>query len=100
MINHSDIPQEVQKKIIAFIAALIPEASIYLFGSRARGKHSQWSDIDLALDAKKPLEPTRIDEINSMLKESNIPYSIVVLDFHSASKDMQNSIKQEGIQWK
>jgi len=31
------------------------EASVYLFGSRAKGTATQFSDIDIAVSPKKPL---------------------------------------------
>ncbi len=37
----------VEEKSKAKIIALISDAKIYLFGSRARGTNSPWSDIDL-----------------------------------------------------
>jgi len=43
------IDEKTKTKVIALISALIPKAKIYLFGSRATGKFSQWSDIDLEL---------------------------------------------------
>ena len=94
------IEKEVKEKIIAVINALIPQAKIYLFGSRAHRTYSKWSDIDIALDADAPLPAVDVGEVRDMLAESNIPYKIEVLDFHRDSKDMQESIRKEGILWK
>src|SRR5262245_35526819 len=68
------IDEDSKRKIIAVISALIPEATIYLFGSRARGTQSQWSDIDIALDAGKKLSRYDIGEIVSMFQASSMPY--------------------------
>lgn len=96
----SGIDEKTKQKIIALISTLIPNAKIYLFGSRARGKHSQWSDIDLALDTGEKISHDIVGEIISVLAGTDIPYKIEVVDFHSVSKEMQTSILDERILWK
>ena len=45
-LNDSD-----KRKIIAVAKACFPDAKVYLFGSRATGRYSDSSDIDIAIDA-------------------------------------------------
>lgn len=94
------LDEKIKNKIIAVISALIPEARIYLYGSRARGDNNQYADIDIALDAGKPLPIQDTDEVKSMFKESNIIYHIDVVDFHGVSPAMQEEIIKERIVWK
>jgi len=91
---------EYKDKIMGILTVLFPKAKIYLFGSRARGTHSDRSDIDLAIDEGKAIRPRRIGEANNMFAESNIPYSIDVVDMHSISEKMKELILKEGILWK
>lgn len=94
------IDSETKDKIIRIITALIPQAKIYLFGSRARGSASKWSDIDIALDAGKTIPLTAIDEIISIFQATNIPYKIEVVDLQQVNEDMKKAIEKEGILWK
>lgn len=94
------VDEKTKQKIIVLISALIPRAKIYLFGSRARGKFAQWSDIDLALDTGFPIKNVDLDEVKSVLEGTNIPYKVDVVDLHFISKDMRESIEKEGILWK
>ena len=94
------IDEKTKHKIIAVISALIPEAKIYLFGSRARGTNGQSADIDIALDAGKPLPRVDVDEVKSMFMESNIIYIIDVVDFHQITPLMQQEILKDRIIWK
>ena len=94
------IDEKTKHKIIAVISALIPEAKIYLFGSRARGTNSKSSDIDIALDAGKSLPTIDVDEVKSMFKESNIMYVIEIVDFHEIIPLMQQEILKDRIIWK
>jgi len=94
------IDEKTKIKIIALISALIPEAKIYLFGSRATGNFSQWSDIDLALDAGKKLPSVAVGEIIDVLAGTDIPFKIEVVDIYAVSDDMRESILDERIIWK
>jgi len=87
-------------KIIGILSALFPDAKIILFGSRARGTEREFSDVDLALDAGKPLSRHAIQEAVAMFSQSNIPYKIEIVDVHEVSEEMKDAIKKEGIVWK
>ncbi len=97
--NHT-LDEKIKNKIIAVISALIPDAQIYLFGSRARGTNGKFADIDIALNAGKPLPIEDIDELESMLKESNILYTIEIVDFYQVTPSMQEEIIKDRIIWK
>ena len=97
---NNTIAPEIKEQIIKHIHVILPEVKIILFGSRARGTASKWSDIDIALDGGKPLSNIKVDEIKSVLQATNIPYKIEVVDFHMVSNQMKQSIQKEGIVWK
>jgi uncharacterized protein len=94
------LDDKIKQKIISVISALIPGVKIYLFGSRARGTNAEWADIDLALDAGKPLPPRDVDEVKSMFGESNIMYKIDVVDFNQINDVMKKQILSERVIWK
>ena len=95
-----NISSEERAKIIGLISALMPSAKIYLFGSRARGTHSPFSDIDIAIDAGEALPRVTIDEAKSIMQASNIIYHIDVVDMNRIPNEMRYAILQEGILWK
>lgn len=97
---NSGIDQETKNKIIAIISAIIPKTKIYIFGSRAKGTHSQWSDIDLALDSGIKLAMRDIGEITNLLQASSIPYKIDVVDIHNVSEPLKMAIERDKILWK
>lgn len=96
----NDLDEKIKQKIIGVISALIPEARIYLFGSRARGANAPYADIDIALDAGKELPMIDVDEVKSMFKESNIIYNIDVVDLYQVSSAMREQILKDKIIWK
>jgi predicted nucleotidyltransferase len=97
---NTGIDEKSKQKIIAVISALFPEASIYIFGSRARGSHLQWSDIDIALEAKDKISSYITGEMMSMFEASNMPYKIQIVDINSVSDKMRENILRERMIWK
>jgi uncharacterized protein len=94
------LDEKIKQKIIAVISALIPDAKIYLFGSRARGTNAERADIDIALDAGRPLPQRDVDEVKSMFRESNIMYKVDVVDFYQINEAMKEEILRERVVWK
>ena len=99
MIN-TGIEELSKQKIIALINAVIPEASIYLFGSRARGSYQKSSDIDIALEDKKPISSFITGELMDIMAASNIKYKIQIVDINSVSEEMRENILKDRVLWK
>ena len=93
------VNKEDKNKIIRILDALFPDVKIYLYGSRARGTHREWSDIDLALDIGQPIERRCIQEARDILAESSIMYKIELVDLHRISEDFKNVIMKDFIAW-
>lgn len=94
------LQEEYKIKIINLITALMPDVSIYLFGSRARAEHHPTADIDIALKGKEKLEIVDVGEVREVLNAIYIPYPVDVVDFNRVSADMREMIEKEGILWK
>ncbi len=93
------ISAEDQQKIIGVLRVLFSDARIYLYGSRARGTQSSFSDIDLAIDMGEKIPLYAISEARAMLNESNLPFKIDMVDMHRIPEKMQKFIQKEGIEW-
>ena len=93
------VEPEIKTKIVGLLKFLIPEAQVYLFGSRAKAIHQEFSDIDLALDAGGPLDLRRVNEARSVLQSLSIPYKVDLVDFHRVSELMKKSILEERVLW-
>jgi len=71
--------------ILAIIKKHVPECDVLAFGSRFRGTHEDTSDLDLAIVGKKKLGLSLIGHIKEDFMESDIPFKVDVLDYHSIS---------------
>lgn len=94
-----NINPEDQQKIYGLIKALLPEVTVILYGSRARGTHSDSSDVDIAVESKTPLTRVDVGEVRDVLNATNIPHKFDVVDLNRVSPDMKTIIKKEGIEW-
>ena len=94
------VDERSKRLIIAVISAIMPDAKIILFGSRARNNFTPRSDIDIAIDAGRPIDICLIGEARDMLNASNINLGIDLVDINQVSSAMANDIKKEGIVWK
>jgi len=93
-----NVPQE--EIMIQLLTVLFPSATIYLFGSRARGNHTERSDIDVAIDLGRKMEIREIAKARGVLDGLNLPEKIDVVDMQSISQDMKGFILKEGVLWK
>jgi predicted nucleotidyltransferase len=76
------------------------DVRVYLFGSSATGRARRTSDIDVAIDARRPLPPALLPELRERLEESNVPYDVDIVDLHAATPEIRIGVEREGLLWK
>jgi predicted nucleotidyltransferase len=79
------------------LIASFPKEKIYLFGSRAKGTASIYSDYDIAIESDSPLKK-KLTMIKSLIEESSIPYKIDLIELSKAPY-LKNIVHNEGIVW-
>lgn len=87
-------------RIIQTILKFVPNAKIYLFGSRAKGMHHSTSDIDIAVDNQVALEKSIIPQVKEAIDDLNIPFTVDVVDFCSINENLKKQIERDKIIWK
>ena len=79
----------------------LPHASLYLFGSRARGTAWRRSDFDLAILPKEGYSQVeRLRFAEALERSPAIIYTIDLVDLTEASMDLRQRINEEGVLWK
>ncbi len=63
-----------------------PDAVVRVFGSRARGLARRGSDLDLAIDAGRPLTSRESGALADAFEESDLPYTVDLVDVRAASE--------------
>ncbi len=84
------------KKII--FSKLDPEVySAFIFGSRASGEAARFSDIDIGIEGKDELSSIAKVELEEAFEESDLPYSVDVVDFSIVRENFKTVAKQRVI---
>ncbi len=68
---------------------------VWVFGSRANRKPKLFSDLDLALDAGSPLPYSTLIDLKHDFDESELPYKVDLVDWHSIDKSFQEIIDND-----
>ncbi|BAH76305.1 nucleotidyltransferase family protein [Solidesulfovibrio magneticus] len=80
-----DLAPDQLDTVRAILAAHLPEATVFVFGSRARGTARPHSDLDLAVAADAPLPLGRLEALRDAFAASNLPMQVDVVDYRAVS---------------
>lgn len=96
---------ELQARWLAEVRRIVAEVlrgeavDVYLFGSRARGDHRLASDIDLALQARRPLSRVKLSALRDALEESRVPLRVEVVDLSTVDAAFRKRVLAEALPW-
>ena len=71
-------------------------AQVWIFGSRARGTNSKFSDVDLMVIASEDLSGL-IGIVSEAIIESNFPYKVDVVDYRNFAEEYKPNFEAEKI---
>lgn len=91
MIDLASRHLEIVKHILG---AHVPEVEVRVFGSRVNSKSCKYSDLDLALVAAEKISLDRIESLKCAFAESDLPFQVDVLDWHSLSPEFRKVIEK------
>lgn len=72
---------------------------IIIFGSRAKGTNTRFSDLDICLKESEKIPFTTIANYQEACTNSDLPYKVDIIDFHNVSESFQKIIERNGIIW-
>ena len=70
---------------------------VIVFGSRMKGTQKKFSDLDLCLKSIQPIDLSSIGLLKVALSESNLPFSVDVIDYQDISESFKKIIDTEGV---
>ena len=65
---------------------------VSIFGSRAKGTHSTYSDVDLLIECEA-LPPGTLSKIAESLEESSLPYKFDLVDAAKLATEYEHSVQ-------
>lgn len=88
--NLGQAEKQIKKTIGKFINP--KDYKIFIFGSRAKEKARKFSDYDIGIMGKRPLSFEKMALIEDALEESDLPFRVDLIDFHSVTKEFKKSV--------
>ncbi len=85
------------QELRSLLIATFPDQKIYLFGSRAKGSASEYSDYDIAIESDTPIR-SKLSHVKTLIEDSTIPYKIDLIDLSKAPY-LAQTVREEGIVW-
>lgn len=79
----------------------LPKGStVYFFGSRHRGDHKPYSDLDISIHTPKEgkLDRAWFGALEDIFADSDIPYKIDLSDYDSLDEKFQEHIRNNSVQ--
>ena len=69
-----DLPAEHRSQVLDIIRRRLPEARVWVYGSRAKGRARRYSDLDLMLDDQgRPISAAVMGNLDEDFDESDLP---------------------------
>jgi len=79
---HIALPAEHRRLVLSILRANLPQTTkVWVFGSRATGRARRYSDLDLAIDAGRPLTLDEIAGLTEAFSDSDLPYKVDLADW-------------------
>ena len=80
------------------VAAHLPAVSkVWVFGSRAAGGARRYSDLDLAIDAGRPMTLDETASLAEAFSESDLPYRVDIIDWRTIDAGFRNIVAKERV---
>lgn len=78
-----DLPEAHKKQVIEIIRARLPDARVWVYGSRAKGGARRYSDLDLMLDDQgREIPWSVLGNLDEDFDESSLP---IIVELHDVA---------------
>lgn len=93
-----DLSPEHRQIVLDLAAQYLPAGSrIWVFGSRATGRARRYSDLDLVIDAGRPLTRDEAASLREAFEESDLPYRVDAVDWRAIGDRFRSLIAAERV---
>ncbi len=94
---HIDIRPDLWVIVRDILDKHVPQCEVWAFGSRAKWKAKQYSDLDLAVITKEPMSFNLSGALTDDFAESDLPFKVDVVDWASTSVSFRKIIEQDKV---
>ena len=98
MSRRVDLSAEHRRIVLGILKANLPRAAkAWVFGSRAGGRARPYSDLDLTIDAGRPLSLDETARLAEAFSDSDLPYKVDLVDWHGLDDRWRQKIMAERV---
>ena len=87
-----DLSSQQLTEVCTILSALVPDITVWAFGSRVVGNAREYSDLDLALITEEPISLGVMADLVASFEESNLPFKVDLIDWACTSDNFRNII--------
>ncbi len=90
-----DLAPRYLEKVRTILAKHVPRCDVRAFGSRINKTAKDYSDLDLAVVGDGILSDDTLRLLKEDFEESDLPFRVDVLDWHTISPEFQKVISKQ-----
>lgn len=91
-----DLSPEHRSLVLGVLSEHLPASvRVWVFGSRVTGRARRYSDLDLSIDAGRPLTVDESARLREAFEESDLPYRVDIIDWQTIGEDFRRLIAAE-----
>ena len=95
---HIDLAPDHRRLVLNILGTNLPQSTkVWVFGSRATGGARRYSDLDLAIDAGRPLTLDEIAGLTEAFSDSDLPYKVDLADWRNIDGRWRQTIMAERV---
>jgi predicted nucleotidyltransferase len=95
---HIAFAAEHRRLVVNILRSNLPQSTkVWVFGSRATGRARRYSDLDLAIDAGRPLTLDEIAGLAEAFSDSDLPYKVDIVDWRNIEDRWRQTIMAERV---
>jgi type I restriction enzyme S subunit len=93
-----DLREDHRRLVLEILGAHLPQGTgAWVFGSRATGRARRYSDLDLAIDADRPLTIDEIARLTEAFSDSDLPFKVDIVDWRVLDDRWRRTIATERV---
>ena len=90
---------DLDAKYVDFIkdaaGRFLPDAEVFVYGSRTQGKALAYSDVDIALKSSEKIPIEKVLRLKAYFENSTFPYKVDVIELNNIKESFYRIIKDD-----
>ncbi|MBN1981489.1 MAG: nucleotidyltransferase domain-containing protein [Chitinivibrionales bacterium] len=92
-----DITSEHLAIVRQILAEFVPEAEVFIFGSRATASAKRHSDLDLLIKGNAMIQRNLLKKLKIAFEESELPFRVDVVDWATTKRPFRDTIQKNAV---